>query len=70
MSAYEQEKVTIGWVIAAILAYAAEVNTIILIVLLIQTIISIIAALILSYKLYGAEKRKTHRKTRSRNGNN
>lgn len=65
MNPSDQEKLTIGWVIAAILGYMAQLHTAIVVLLIVQTIISIIATIINSYKHHGTKKRKVGRKTRS-----
>jgi hypothetical protein len=70
MSAVDQEKLAIGWTLTAVLAYMANVNTIILMVLLLQTIISIIASIIISYREHGTKKHETGSKATSRRRNN
>lgn len=65
MNPIEQEKLTIGWVIATILSYMSQLPLVIIVVLVVQTFISIIATIIISYKHHGTKKRKVGRKTRS-----
>lgn len=65
MNPSEQEKLTIGWVIATILSCMAQLPTVFIVLLTVQTFISIIATIINSYKHHGTKKRKVGRKTRS-----
>lgn len=64
MNPLDQEKVALGWVIAAILGYMAQLHISLIVVLCLQAFISIIATIIISYKHHGTKKRKTNRKAR------
>jgi hypothetical protein len=62
MNAYEQEKIAIAWIFTTIFSWYAGAHITIIIILAIQSLISLIASIITSYKQHGTKKRKTSRK--------